>query len=429
MDPQIYLLLALIIASGFFSGAEIALFSLTQGAIRSAINRKAKHAHKLELITKNRQRLLITILIGNNFINIGASSIATVVAIERFGSAGAGIATGIMTFLILFFGEIIPKSFGQQHAEKIALIISPWMRLIMIILTPFVEIMYWLTRAVQAVVGGNTMTPTVSEEELKAMVSIGHEEGQFEQDEKDMINKVFLLNDICAEDVMTPDEYIVGFTADTTLREAIPVMHESGYSRFPVYSQAADTDIQGVIYLKDVFVQISQEYAVGSNTSYEEVMSQRVSEVMKNAVYVPQTMLVDDLMKDFQKRHVHIAIVVDEHGATRGLVTLEDLLEEVVGEIVDETDVDAEMIQRIDKNTIIVNPRIAIGKVNTFFNANFPGARQKSMGWLVLKEFGNIPRKGDAVEINGYQCIVEEAEERRIKRLKIVRTAKARMKK
>lgn len=424
-DPALLLLVLLILLSGFFSGAEIALFSLSKARKRSLIESGKKNSKTLERITAHPDKLLVAILIGNNLVNIGSSALATVVAIEAFGSAGAGIATGAMTFLILFFGEIIPKSFAQRNAAKLSLRIAPIMRGIMIVLWPFVWIMEWLTTGFQKLVGVQKLPSRISEEEVKAMVELGHEDGTLEGDEKEMIQKVFLLNDITAEDVMTPTEYIVGFPATMTLREAVPIMHESGYSRFPVYS-SKEGDIGGVIYLKDVFVAVSQEYAIGNNTSLEEVMSTRVDDLAKPAVYVPETMHVDDLMKDFQKRHVHIAIVVNEHGAVQGLVTLEDLLEEVVGEIVDETDVDDALIQRIDKNTIIVNPRVTIGKVNAFFNSDFEATRQKTIGWLVLKHFGSIPASGDKVTINDYECIIEEAEEHRIKRLKIVRTAKAR---
>lgn len=427
-DPAIYiyLLFFLLLLSGFFSGAEIALFSLSQARIHSLVEQKKKHAVVLEHMRANQQKIVVTILIGKSLVNVTAVALATFVAIYYFGSLGVLIALAGMTFLLLLFGEIIPKSFAQQNAERIALSIIPLLRLLTWLLYPVVFIMNMITTSIQRVFHIKDSAFIVSEEDVRAMVTMGHEEGTLESTEKEMIEKVFLMNDITAEDVMTPDEYIVGFSMDMPLREAVPIMHQSGFSRFPVFSNT-DNDVHGIVYLKDVFVLLSQEYETQKNSSIEELFSKPVAEIAKPAVFVPETMHIDDLLKDFQKRHVHIAIVVDEHGTARGLVTLEDLIEEVVGEIVDETDLDDNLIERIDKHTIIVDPRLTIGRLNAFFNTNFTAARQKTIGWLVLKEFGKIPDSGDKVNINGYECIVEEAEDHRIKRLKIIRTAKARM--
>ncbi len=421
-DAIIYILILLILLSGFFSGAEIALFSLSTAKIRALLEQDEKNAKLLERVKENPQRLLITILIANNFINIGASSLATVIAIEKFGSAGAGIATGVMTFLILFFGEIIPKTMAQKYAEILSLRISPIMRFFMLALSPLVWIMNLLTLGVQKITKTDGLEAVVSEEEVIAMIDIGHEEGSLEHDEKEMIEKVFMLNDITAEDVMTPDEYMVFFNTDTKLREALPVIEESGYSRFPVRTASGD-EITGVLYIKDVFALLVEQAKPGESADLFETA---VSELIKPPFFVPETMRVDDLMQEFQKLRKHIAIVVDEHGKTRGLVTLEDLLEEIVGEIIDETDIDDKMIRRIDKNSIMIDPRIAIGKVNNFFNSKLQGPEHKTIGWLTLKQFGRIPVKGDDITIDGYRFIVDEADDRRVKRLLMIKTAEAR---
>ncbi|MFC1598132.1 hemolysin family protein [Patescibacteria group bacterium] len=425
MDSIIYILVILILLSGFFSGAEIALFSLSQAKVRSLLEQDRKNAKLLERIKNEPQKLLITILICNNLVNIGASSLATVVAIERFGSIGAGIATGIMTFLILFFGEIIPKSIAQRSSTKLSLYIAPVMRAVMFVLTPLVWAINGLTSGFQKLVRMPETTTGISEEEVRAMVNLGHEAGKFEADEKEMIERVFLLNDITAEDVMTPEEYFVFFETNDTMGAVLPVIEESGYSRFPVLHPNSK-EVEGVVYLKDIFTLFASDEMGKVCSNYEGILSTKVSAIIKKPEFIPETMPVDDLLKDFQKKHIHIAIVVDEHGTTRGLVTLEDLLEEIVGEIIDETDVDDTMIQRIDKNSVLVDSRVSIGQVNTFFNSRLEGARQKSVGWLVLKKFGRIPDKGDAVTIGNYKFIIEEADERKIKRLLIVKKAKAR---
>lgn len=424
MEPEIALLLILIILSGFFSGAEIALFSLSNAKLRTLLEQNEKNAKLLERVKSQPQKLLITILIANNFINIGASSLATVVAINRLGSAGAGIATGIMTFLILFFGEIIPKSIAQQNPVKVGLKIAPAMRVIMAILLPLAWFMDSLTKLVQKAFGLKDIQLGISEEDVKALVNLGHEEGSFRANEKRMIEKVFLLDDITAEDVMTPAEYIVGFDVTQSLDEALPVMMASGHSRFPVYTSNHEGDVAGVLYVKDVFKYIAEQLIENSEHP-EQVFGESVTSFVQPALFVPETIVIDQLLKDFQSKRRHIAVVVDEHGSIQGIVTLEDLLEEIVGEIIDETDVDENLIKRIDEKTVLVDPRISVHKINVFFNSKLKAQRQKTIGWLVLKHFGRIPDKGDSVDIDDYKFIVEEAEDHRIKRLLMIKTPKA----
>jgi len=409
--------------SGFFSGAESALFSLPEAKVRSLLEQKRRRAKVLAKIKSKPQRLLITILIVNNLINIGASSLATVLAINRFGSAGAGIATGIMTFLILFFGEIVPKSIAQRYAVSIGLFIAPIMRVVMLVIMPLVWFLNALTIGFQKTFGIKDTPLTVSEDDVRAMVNLGHEEGQVESDEREMIENVFQLNDMTAEDIMTPEEFVVSFDSDTTMREAIPVIDQSGYSRFPVTN--GNGDIDGVLYIKDVFRYVADHDVMTRSPHHKEILDMPVSKMMKDALFVPETRRLDKLLLDFQKKRMHIGIVVDEHGTARGLVTLEDLLEEIVGEIMDESDVDSDMIDRIDAQTTMLDPRVSISIVNGLVNMQLHGSKQKSIGWLVLKEFGHIPKKGDSVTIQGYKFIVDEADDRRIKRLKMIKTARA----
>lgn len=421
MESEIYLLVVLIVLSGIFSGGEIAFFSITKARVHALVEQRRRNAALLEKLKSDPQRLLISISIADNLVDIGASSLATIVATEAFGSVGVGISVGVMTFLILFFGEIVPKSISQKHAEPIALFLAPWFRLLVILLTPAAWMMSKLNSGFQKLVGVHEGGNKISEDEVRAMLHLGHVEGVVEQDEKDMIEKVFQLNDITVEDVMTPEEYIVGFNIDTTIGEALPIIEGSGHSRFPVYS-TDDDEIEGFVYLKDVFSLVVSRESEQKNV---RVTDTKISDLMKPPMFVPETMLVDDLMREFQKRRVHIAAVVDEHGSVEGLVTLEDLLEEIVGEIIDETDTSSELMERIDVNTLLVDPRVTIGRVNAMFKSHLKGSKQKSIGWLLLKEFGRIPDKGDSLTIDDYKFIITEAEEHRIRKIQIIRTAKA----
>lgn len=422
-DPSLYYLVAaLIIVSGFFAGAESALFSLSRAQIQKALDSKTKHAQLLEQLKSDPQRLLITIVFCRNLAKLSSAILAGIIAYKQHGLIGTILALAILLVVVLYFGEIIPKAYAQKHAVRIALRIAPFMRLLLVILFPLIFVFYTIAVALRKIFGLKERDMDISEEDIRALVNRGQQSGTFEEDEREMIEKVFLMNDITVEDVMTPEEYVIGFDADMQFREAIPIMYQSGHSRFPIYS-LDQGDVQGVLYLKDVFTLISQGY-----DHAEELLNREVSTLQKTPLFVPETMHIDDLLREFQKKHIHIAIVVDEHGVVQGIVTMEDLLEEIVGEIIDETDADSELIEKIDASTIIVDPRVTIGQVNSVFQTNLKGSRQKTIGWLVLKHFGRIPAKGDSVTIADHKFVVEEAEEHRIKRMTIIKTAKARLK-
>ncbi len=427
MDPEIYLLILLVLISGSFAGAELALFSLSDAQVRSLVDQKVRNAKLIAQLKSRLQEVVITISIIISFINTGSAALATILATEKFGSAGAGIATGIMSFLILFFGEIIPKSIAKRYAGKISLAFAPIFRLSMILLTPAIKVLDWLTAGTQKLLHLQQPDAKVSEEEVRALISLGQEEGALEANEREMIEKVFQLNDIIAEDVMTPDEYIVGFDSTDTLAEVLPIIQQTGYSRFPVFRVSGE--VAGILYVKDVFNFLAA-YTLGKEIEAEQqVLQTAVSELMQAAIFVPETKQADDLLREFQAKHKHIAIVVDEHGTSRGLVTLEDLIEEIVGEIADETDDDAEMIKQINDDSFEIDPRVSINEVNRICGTALRAPRHKSIGWLVLKTFRRIPHKGDSTTINDYKVIVQEADERRMKRLLMVRTAKARRRK
>jgi putative hemolysin len=400
MNSEILLFAFLLLVSSTFSGSEMALFSLSDAKIRSLVDQRRKNAKTLQEI--------------RSLINTGATAFATVVATEAFGSRGLGIATGVMTIVILYVGEIIPKTIAQKYNVALSLAVAPLMKVTMFLLTPVLWVVNGITHAFQKSFGLQQMGLNISEDDVRAMISLGHEEGSLEKGEKEMIERVFLLNDITAEDVMTPEDYMVGFDSDAKISDVLPLIQESAYSRYPVYHPETG-DVEGIVYIKDVFNYLANERDADSL----EVPVQRL---VKPASFVPGTMHIDDLLKFFQKKHQHIAIVVDEFGTVLGLVTLEDLLEEIVGEIIDETDVDSDLIQRVDKYSILLDPRITIGKVNTFFNSTLKGSRHKTVGWLLLREFGHIPKKGDSKEISGYKFVIEDADERRMKRVLMVKT-------
>lgn len=334
---KIIILVVLVLLSGFFSASEMSLFSLSPAAVRAMIKQHKKNAHLVEQLRSRPERLLITILIGNNIVNIAASSLATVVAIDELGSIGAGVATGVMTFIILYFGEIIPKTFSQRFNTNIARTIAPSMRVIQWVLAPIAMVFHVLTAVVQRMLGVKDSKAVVSEEEVKALVSMSHESGQVEKGELDLIEKVFLLNDTRVKDIMTPRDQMASLHTHTTLGEAMKVMQEAEYSRLPIFS-SDESSVVGILHVKDVIRYITDNNGLDTASRHGELLNTRVEELMGAAPMASPMALVDDVLRLFQRTGTHMAVVADDDGDIHGLVTIEDALEELVGEIFDETD-------------------------------------------------------------------------------------------
>jgi len=409
MSTQIIILLILIAISGFFSASEIAIFSLSDAKLKSLVNQKKRNAKRLAKLKSNPSRLLINILIGNNLVNIAASSMAAILALEIFGRIGPAIATGVLTILILVFGEIGPKSYASSRPAKFALLVTPIIVALDIILRPVAIIFEQVNKLFLKLFTDGKKVPTVSEEELRALTEIGVEEGVMEHKEKEMIKRILEFNDIDAGDVMAVRSEIFALPADTIISKAIPKILEAHNSRIPVYRKDID-DIKGVIYLPDLLQAVAQRN-----------MNLPLSKIARKPYFIPRNRKIDDIFKDFQRQHNHIAIVVDEHGTTLGLVTLEDLLEEIVGEIMDESDVDEFLIKRVDRYSILVDAGTEAREVVQFFNIDIPGDPHRFISEIFLTEFGEIPKVGDKVEFKACTMIVEKASPKRIEQLKITK--------
>lgn len=398
---QYFLLVILLLLSAFFSSSETALFSLSMIQARTLLNQKKKGAKTLYKLKQNPKRLIVTILLGNNLVNIGASVLATVISTNLFGSKGAGIAVGIMTFLILVFGEIIPKSIATTTAEKLSLVVAKPILFFMYLLWPLV----WLFEQV-AKISGPTKA-LVSEEQIKTMATMGLEAGILKKEEKEIIEKAVEFADVTAEDVMTPRVDMFVLDGNLNLDDALSSITKSPFSRIPVYLGNKD-NIIGVLYAKDVLKHIAE--------SREMI---KLKELAKKPFFVPEQMPIDKLFKEFQKKHIQIAIVVDEHGGVVGLATMEDLLEELVGEIIDETDISKELIMRLDKKTILVDGDTEIDAINNFFNVKIPGKGTDTISAVILDKIGRIPQKDEKINIGNLTLTIKNVTDREIKKVKI----------
>lgn len=415
MDYSIILRLAVLIIllslSGLFSGAETSLSSINLIRIKQLKKKGVKEAEILERLLNKSSKMLATILIGNNIVNIAATAIATELTLSIFtGKQATFFVTVIMTVLILIFGEITPKTYSSYNAEKVAMKLGRPLEVLSIVFSPLLIILNRITKIIIRSLGGNidNNRTTVSEEEIKTLVDVGEEAGIIEKQERDMIESIFEIGDIKVTEVMVPRIDIVYLEEDVSLENAIKKVIKYGYSRIPVIGKSVDNVI-GIIYAKDLL----SCYLMNNK---EEL---NIKSMIRPAYYVPQSKKAIDLLTEMQLEKVHISIVLDEYGGTLGLVTIEDILEEIVGDILDEYDDENNLIDYIDNNILIVNSKISIEETSNILDVALPMDEFESLGGFVFNLLGRIPKVGDVIEYNDIIFKVLEVHNRRIKKIEI----------
>lgn len=404
---QIIVLIFLLLLSAFFSASETALMSLSKIRIRHMVEDGVKGAKLIEKLTEDPNKLLGSILVGNNVVNIGASALATSVAVKAFAESGVGIATAIMTILILIFGEITPKSIAKQRSEGVALKVSSSVNIIVKILRPFVAIFTFISSTVLKLFGGdlNKDQPFITQEELKTMVDVGEEEGVLEEEEKEMIFNVFEFGDIQVKDVMVQRVDIVALGLDSTYDDVIDIIKEEQFSRIPVYNDSID-DIIGIMYVKDLILLNNKD-------------NFKVQDCIREAYYTFEFKKVTELFKEMKKSRNHMAVVLDEYGGTVGIVTIEDLLEEIVGEIEDEYDELEEEIEVVKEDEYIVDGRIRLDDLSELIGVKMESEEFDSIGGFVIGQLGRIPEPKEEVSYENMRFVVEEIDKNRIKKVRI----------
>ncbi|MCT4565765.1 MAG: hemolysin family protein [Maledivibacter sp.] len=408
---RLAVLIVLLSLSGLFSGAETSLSSINLIRIKQLKKKGIKEAEILERLLNKSSRILATILIGNNIVNIAATAIATELTLNIFeGKQATFLVTLIMTVLILVFGEITPKTYSSYNAEKVAMKLGRPLEILSVIFSPLLLVLNKVTRIIIRSVGGNINNnrTTVSEEEIKTLVDVGEEAGIIEKQERDMIESIFEIGDIKVTEVMVPRIDIVYLEENVSLEKAIKKVIKYGYSRIPVIGESVD-NIIGIIYAKDLL----SCYLMNRE---EEV---NIKSMIRPAYYVPQSKKAIDLLTEMQLEKVHISIVLDEYGGTLGLVTIEDILEEIVGDILDEYDDENNLIDHIDNNILIVNSKISIEETSNLLDVELPMDEFESLGGFVFNLLGRIPRVGDIIEYNDTVFKVLEVHNRRIRKIEI----------
>ncbi len=392
-------ILAFLIAlSGFFSGLEVALVGVTKSKVAQLLKDGKKGSKALHKLKTNPSWMMSSVNLGNNLANVGASALATSVAIQFFPNNGLGIAIGVMTFLILVFGEITPKTYCNANSAKIALRFAPILLGFSYVFYPVVKFFEIITKGVVKITGSSYLPPPITEEEIKGVIDLGLAEKALEKDEMELVHGALKFDDTVIRSVMTPRTKMFTLNSKTLLFEALPQINQNGFSRIPIYGENKD-DIVGFVHVRDVLKELENDNKMKS-----------MEQMARKPVFASQEKKVSALLKEMKGRKTHMAIVVDEHGGVEGLVTLEDLIEEIVGEIEDESDIVKPIeYERIDKDTIITNGDIEIDKINEIFKTNVPeGDDYASLNGLLHEKLQDIPQAGDKIEIDDLRIVVEK---------------------
>ena len=397
------LLIILLIGSAFFSGCEAAFFSLSRIAIDNLKEKNKDSGHLVASLLKDPQKLMVTIYLGNELVNVGVAALITSISISFLGNKGVALAIGFGTFLLLFFGEITPKTFAIKHNEKFALLVSRQLKLFYAFVSPVQWLITRITESITALLGSKPdNSHIVTEEEFHTLVSVGENEGVLESDEKEMIHNVIRFGETTAEEIMTPKVDIFSLNADDDLESIFPKIQEKFFSRIPVYENSAD-NITGILYVKDL-----QRY----NRKQKSKVILR--ELIHSPFFIPSSKKLHELLKEFKDNKKHIAIVLDEYGALAGLVTLEDILEELVGDIKSEMRKDDSLIIKKNDFKYSLSSMLKVEEFNKEFNASLPENEFDSIGGFVFGLFGRIPRWGESINYENFKFTVEKIKGPRI---------------
>lgn len=406
---QPILIIIFLILSAFFSSSETALFSLNKLQIRKINISHPKSGKMVTHLLNFPRRTLITILIGNTVVNIAITSITTFSIIQIFGGKGIGLAICLVAFFLLIFGEVVPKSLAIKNAEAFSIIVVRPLEIFARIIFPIRKLLQAVSDFVLSIFIKETTLkkPYITQKELKTLVSISREEGVLEEEEKDMIEALLELGEQEVEEIMIPRTDIVACASEASSDTLIKVMKDSLHTKIPIYSGSLD-NIVGMIS--------TREFMLSPNKDLKQFI--------RPVTFVPETKKVDDLLIELRSKKMTLAIVIDEYGGTEGLVTREDILEEIVGEIYDEYDKIEKLIERIDERKVIVSGKLSIKDVNEQLNLHLPLSKGETLSGLLLALFGHLPSIGEKVEYEGLKFEIKNISKRRIKQIAITKLEK-----
>jgi len=406
---QIITLLILVILSGFFSSAETAFSTANRVRLRTLAEEGHKGAIRVLAILDQYGKMLSAVLIGNNIVNLSASSVATTFAIRTWGNRTVGIMTGVLTFVILIFGEIIPKTWAMQRAESFTLLYSGIIRMLMTVLTPVIYIIdkfsNWILRFLHISSEGNNFS--ITEKELKTYVDVGHEGGVIETEERELIYNVFDFGDMVAKDIMIPRIQMTTLPIDASYQELLSTFQASMFTRIPIYEGDPD-HIIGVVNIKDfILVKDKEKF--------------HLKKILREAYYTYEYKSVSDLLMEIREKSLSIAFVLSEYGATVGMITLEDIIEELVGEIRDEYDADEEeLIQQLGDGLYLVEGSMKLNDINDALDIALDSEDYDSIGGLIIEKLERLPRDQETILLdNGISLQADGVQDNRIIKVRI----------
>jgi putative hemolysin len=417
------LLLALMVANGLLAMARSALVNVRKPRLRQLVEEGVREARAAESLAEDAGRLLATTQLGMMLTSFFAAAVVAVASAPPLAEiwepwlaeASYPVAFVVVVFaaalVMLILGEIVPETVGRQHSERLALWLARPLAIVSVVAMPIVQVMVWLSNAITRLFGAEPRSdlPFVTEEEIKVLVDAGEEEGVIEEEEKDMIYSIFELGDTLAREVMVPRIDVVALDVSTPMLVALDTIMEAGHSRIPVFDETID-NIRGVLYAKDLL-----PYLRNSRTDVP------LKSILREAYFIPETKKASDLLPDLQQRRVHMAVVVDEYGGMAGLVTIEDLLEEIVGEIQDEYDTEEPFVQYISDDEYVFDARVDLDDLNRLMTIDLPTEDNDTLGGFIYTELGKVPVVGDQVIHDNLQLTVESVAGRRIKKVRVQR--------
>lgn len=419
MDPSPLSFIIIIICIAFIallSTSEVAFISLNRIRLRHLVEKGNKNAEIAQRIRDEHDRLFSAVILSGNLFTVLATSIGTALAISYLGDdTGIIVATILMTVLTVVFGELAPKTFAVTHAEKIALALAKPIEVYIRIISPLVFVFNKISNFVIQTLGGEVKPapPLMTEEEMKAMIKIGEEDGTIEKEEKEMLHNIFEFGDKKVTEAMVPRTELIAIPEDAVVSDAFSLVSDEGYSRYPVIKENVD-NIVGVLYLKDILRKMAQE---------EVPMNMPIKDFVRDTYYIPESKMVTALLDDMQKYKFHIAIVVDEHGGTAGVITLEDIMEEIVGSLQDEFEAleSEKEVEVLDERTFVVSGSTGIDEINELIGVEFDDEEFHTIGGFLFGLFGHLPKVGEQLRYHDLRFLILEMEGKKVEKIKITR--------
>ncbi len=416
----LYLVLFLIclLLSAFFSSSETAFVSLQRIRVEHMVETEVKGAKRVARMIKRPEKLLSTILLGNNFVNTAAAALATVIAVSIWGEQGILIATIGVTILLLVFSETTPKTIATHHAERLSLTFARPIGFISWLLTPFVVALSWIASGLSKLVGGEPMPRSlVSEEEIRTMISVGHKEGAVEEEEAEMLHKVFDFGDRPVREVMVPRPEVVCIEQGSKIADFLSLYAESPLSRFPVYQENMD-NVVGILSIKDVLMAQAKAKGIITNES-------TIDDLVRPAYFTPETKRINKLFAEMRDENYRMAVVVDEYGGTAGIVSLSRLVEEIVGPVGDELAAAEKEYEVINEYTFQIDGSMRIEEANEEMDLGLPEGDYETVAGFVLDLLGHIPKLNDQLRYKGLKLVITEMRGVKIEKILLTKEAHA----